>query len=78
VARNCLIGIDVGTSAVKAMLIDAAGNKLADVARPVAMWRPAAGYADQNPTDWTDGVLAALTEFASDHNTDGQRRDASR
>ena len=70
-ARNCLIGIDVGTSAVKAMLIDAAGNKLADVARPVAMWRPAAGYADQNPTDWTDGVLAALTEFASRHDLSG-------
>ena len=37
VAHNCLIGIDVGTSAVKAMLIDAAGNELANVARPVAM-----------------------------------------
>src|ERR1700744_3573568 len=69
--RNCLIGIDVGTSAVKAMLIDAAGNELANVARPVAMWRPGGGHAEQNATDWTDGVLAALTEFASQHDLSG-------
>lgn len=66
-AQRCLVGIDVGTSAVKAILIDAEGNRLADFARPVAMSRPAAGYAEQNPNDWMDGVLAALTEFGSRH-----------
>jgi xylulokinase len=60
-AQRCLVGIDVGTSAVKAILIDAQGNRLADFARP------AAGYAEQNPHDWMDGVLAALTEFGSRH-----------
>jgi xylulokinase len=66
-ARSCLVGIDVGTSAVKAILIDAAGNRLADFGRPVAMSRPSSGHAEQNPTDWMDGVLAALTEFVSNH-----------
>jgi xylulokinase len=61
---SCLVGIDVGTSSVKAILIDVAGNRLADFARPVVMSRPAAGYAEQNPSDWTDGVHAALAEFA--------------
>jgi xylulokinase len=66
-ARSCLVGIDVGTSAVKAILIDAAGNRLADFARPVAMSRRVAGCAEQDPADWIDGVIAALTEFVSRH-----------
>jgi xylulokinase len=70
-ASSCLVGIDVGTSAVKAMLIDASGNRLADFTRPVAMSRPAASYAEQNPTDWTDGVVAALTAFVSRHDLSG-------
>jgi xylulokinase len=68
---NLLVGIDVGTSSVKAILIDGAGSLLADFARPVAMSRPAAGYAEQNPTDWTDGIHAALTAFAARHNLSG-------
>jgi xylulokinase len=71
VASSCLVGIDVGTSAVKAILIDAAGNRIADFARPVAMSRPSPGHAEQNPTDWTDGVLAALAEFVSRHDLSG-------
>jgi xylulokinase len=68
---NLLVGIDVGTSSVKAILIDGAGSLLADFAWPVAMSRPAAGYAEQNPTDWTDGIYAALTAFAARHNLSG-------
>lgn len=68
---SSLIGIDVGTSSVKAVLIDTAGKQLADFARPVAMSRPATGYAEQNPTDWTDGIHAALTEFASRYDLSG-------
>jgi xylulokinase len=70
-AHSCLVGIDVGTSAVKAILIDAAGNRLADFARPVAMSRASPGHAEQNPRDWMDGVLAALTEFVSRHDLSG-------
>lgn len=70
-ARSCLVGIDVGTSAVKGILLDTEGNLLADFVRPVPMSRPSAGYAEQNPADWTDGVLAALTEFASRHDLRG-------
>lgn len=69
--HSCLIGIDIGTSAVKAILIDTDGNLLADYLRPLVMSRPSARHAEQDPADWMDGVLAALTEFASGHDLSG-------
>lgn len=69
--HTCLIGIDVGTSAVKAILIDIDGKPLADCTRPLAMSRPSPCHAEQNPADWMDGVLAALTEFASGRDLSG-------
>jgi xylulokinase len=66
-AADCLIGVDVGTTAIKAILIDMAGNRLADFSRPVAMARPQPGRAEQNPDDWMDGILAALSRFEQGH-----------
>jgi xylulokinase len=67
-AADCLIGIDVGTTAIKAIVIDTAGNRLAEFSRPVAISRPQPGHAEQNPDDWMDGVLAALSRFVQqDH-----------
>ena len=60
-AEDCLIGIDVGTTAIKAVLIDSAGKRLAQFSRPVTMNRPAPGIAEQSADAWTDGVIAALT-----------------
>ncbi len=70
-ASECLIGIDVGTTAIKAILIDRNGRRLADYARPVGMSRPVPGFAEQDPADWMDGVLAALTRFTHEHNLSG-------
>ncbi len=60
-----LIGIDVGTGAVKAILMDFDGQVLATFARPYATARPRTGEVEQNPRDWTEGVFAALTSFAA-------------
>jgi xylulokinase len=68
---TCLIGIDVGTTAIKAILIDGAGNRLASFSQPYPISRPQAGYAEQNPKDWMDGVLAALHQFAEGHDLSG-------
>jgi xylulokinase len=72
-ARETLIGIDVGTTALKAVLLDAAGNRLADFARPVAMSRPGPGLAEQDAEDWIGGVLAALAAFGDGHDLGGLR-----
>ena len=70
-AVECLIGIDVGTTAIKAILIDSAGRRLADFARPVEMRRPAPGLAEQDANAWSEGVGAALAAFAEAHDLGG-------
>lgn len=70
-ALTTLIGIDVGTTAIKAILIDAKGNRLDSFGRPYPMARPQDGYAEQDPRDWMEGVLAALAQFADGHDLGG-------
>lgn len=66
-ADATLIGIDVGTTATKAILIDQEGRRLAAFSRPHPMSRPAEGHAEQNPDDWHQSVLAALSAFSASH-----------
>lgn len=60
----CLIGIDIGTTATKATLIDGTGRQVASFEHPHATLRGAQGMAEQRPQDWLDGVLGALGHFA--------------
>lgn len=60
-----LIGIDIGTSAVKAVMTDLSGNRLADHAAVYPTRRPAAGMAEQDPADWMAHIDAALQKFAA-------------
>lgn len=66
-----LIGIDVGTTATKAVLIDLSGNRLAEFSRAHPMRRPGPGAAEQDPADWMRSVLDALTSFAAGHDLHG-------
>ena len=62
---TALIGIDVGTTAVKAVMSDASGRRLADYAAPYATTRSEAGRVEQDPSEWWFHVDAALTQFAA-------------
>ena len=66
-----LIGIDVGTTAVKAVLIDLHGNRLAEFSRLYPMLRPGPGVAEQDPAEWMAGVMEALGGFAGQHDLGG-------
>ena len=71
VAKITLIGLDVGTTATKAVLIDEHGDRLAGFVHPHPTSRPQPGYAEQDPQHWMDGVLGALQSFADSHDLSG-------
>lgn len=59
-----LIGIDIGTTAVKAVLVDLDGRRLASYAAGYPTTRSRPGIVEQDPADWLIHVRAALTQFA--------------
>src|SRR5262245_41406043 len=70
-AQDCLIGIDVGTTAIKAVLLDGSGVALASHVASIATSRPEPGFAEQSPLAWMRGVEAALAAFATRHDLRG-------
>jgi xylulokinase len=60
-----LIGIDIGTSSVKAVMVDQTGALLDQFSALHAMQRPEPGAAEQDPNGWLDLVDAALARFAA-------------
>lgn len=70
-SRTTLIGIDVGTTATKAVLLDGHGHRLDSFARSYPIARPQPGQAEQSPADWMAAVLGALTQFAEGHDLSG-------
>jgi len=62
-AGPCVIGLDLGTSGVKAVLLSAAGELLAEAVAPLDVQRPQPLWSEQAPADWlsaTDTALRAL------------------
>ena len=60
---TALVGIDVGTTGVKAIAISPSGEVLARAEEEYPLSIPRAGWAEQDPEDWwraTERVLAAL------------------
>src|SRR5262245_11016963 len=54
------LGLDIGTSAVKALVTDQDGRILAEAAAPVASAHPRSGWSEQDPEDWWRAVEAAI------------------
>ncbi len=61
------IGLDIGTSAVKAVLTDDAGALVAQESAALSVSRPQPGWSEQNPDDWWQGCFACLDALASAH-----------
>ncbi|HWA18682.1 MAG TPA: xylulokinase [Devosia sp.] len=62
------LGLDIGTSGVKAILIDRAGKSLGEeTAKAVEPVRPHPGWSEQNPADWWDACLKAVDALAKSH-----------
>jgi glycerol kinase len=61
-----LLGIDEGTSAVKAVLYDAELRPLAEARREKRLSYPHAGWVEQDPVEVLDAVVGAVAELLAD------------
>ena len=58
-----LIGADIGSQSVKAVLLDPDGRTVASAGQACAMLHPANGWAEQDPADWQTGLTIAIRQL---------------
>ncbi|WP_434389502.1 xylulokinase [Melittangium boletus] len=61
------LGIDVGTSSVKAVLVDAREHILASASAALDVDRPHPGWSEQDPDAWIRGCEQVLDTLAASH-----------
>lgn len=64
------LGIDFGTSAVKALLVDGSQTVIGSASVPLSVQRPAVGHSEQDPQAWWQAMLDAVDALARDHAAD--------
>ena len=57
------LGIDLGTSGVKAVLVDAGDHVVAATTAPLSVARPHPAWSEQDPEDWWSATDAAVREL---------------
>ena len=58
------LGIDIGTSSIKVVLLDAEQHEHGVASRPLSVSRPAPGWSEQAPASWWEAVDNAISELA--------------
>ncbi|MEQ5869561.1 xylulokinase [Sagittula sp. NFXS13] len=61
------LGLDLGTSGLRALLVDGAGVPVDSVSESYATANPHAGWSEQDPAVWVAAVDKVLTQMASQH-----------
>ncbi|MDQ2823166.1 MAG: xylulokinase [Pseudomonadota bacterium] len=61
------LGIDLGTSEVKVLLMDAAQHIVASAHAPLTVARPQPHWAEQDPADWWHAACACIDAIAHSH-----------
>lgn len=63
------IGIDLGTSSVKLLLVDERGEILQTASREYPLFFPHPGWSEQNPEDWWSAIKSAFKELVENVDT---------
>src|SRR5699024_7072827 len=58
-----VIGVDLGTSAVKIVLVNMYGDIVQKVSKPLQIFQPKTGYSEQHPNEWVDQTIAGLSDL---------------
>jgi xylulokinase len=66
VKRMLYIGVDLGTSAVKLLLMDSEGKIQKIVSREYPLYFPHPGWSEQKPEDWFEQSMEGIKELVSE------------
>lgn len=58
------LGLDIGTSSVKGLLLDKDMGFIATASAPLAVMRPHEGWSEQAPIDWCDAIDDVMAQLA--------------
>lgn len=58
--KDLFLGLDIGTTAIKAALFDVEGRSVAYARHPYETSRPAPGIVEQDPAAWIGGTIAVM------------------
>ncbi|MEP1443695.1 MAG: xylulokinase [Hyphomicrobiales bacterium] len=61
------LGIDLGTSGVKVLLVDPEQHIIASETAPLTVSNPASGWSEQDPADWIAATKAAIAVIRQNH-----------
>ena len=70
---NYYVGIDLGTSSVKTLLLSGDGEVVSSVTKEYPLYFPHSGWSEQNPEDWYNQTVACLKELLADVDTKSVR-----
>ena len=62
------IGVDLGTSAVKLLLMDDEGGIVKTISKEYPISFPQDGWSEQNPSDWLKQSIEGIREIAEGYN----------
>ena len=62
------LGIDLGTSSIKAVLADGAGRLVDHQSAEYPVYYPKEGWSEQRPEDWLEGLYTVLAGLGQRHN----------
>ncbi|MFC7400932.1 xylulokinase [Citricoccus sp. GCM10030269] len=63
----CFLGIDLGTSCVKVVAVDAESNIIGKTTRYYPLDSPESGWVEQDPHDWWQATQEAVRELVEEH-----------
>lgn len=61
------LGVDLGTSSLKTLLVDGEQNIVATASAPLSVSRPSGGWSEQNSEDWITAFKQTMAALKSSH-----------
>jgi xylulokinase len=67
------VGIDIGTTATKTLLLDVEGGIVAQASREATLFSPQAGHAEADPTQWLANVVDSIRQILAESSVPAER-----